>query len=51
MDRTPAVGLHPGVRKREDLEMTLISAGLAEQLVAALMDPWKMETEQKRLKG
>lgn len=39
------------MRKREDLEVTLISAGVAEQLVAALMDPWKMETGQKRLKG
>lgn len=52
MDRTPPhCGIAPWDEERGDLEMTLISAGVAEQLVAGRMELWKMETGQKRLKG
>lgn len=37
------------MRKREAGEISLISAGVAEQLVVALTALWKMERGQKRL--
>lgn len=43
--------MRPGVRKREAGEISLISAGVAEQLVVALTELWTMERGQKRLRG
>lgn len=41
-------GLHPGLRKWEDGEVSLISAGVAEQLAVALTELWKMRTGDRR---